>query len=224
MEKLVPLIADLSYDVRQYSQQLFASVCNHKQVKYLENALETTTDPSELQRLVVRLGETLSPSAIPVLLSCKEAHDDDELDEYIGTALRIILFPEMVTESSLSQPNGTGLARAVEELEPSKYYYRGRPVFAGDVTKELVVAAVVANRERRAVVLVRQAQILSNFSGIECPIKHGQPVSDDDMNKVFSYVDVLAKINWKAGEKYFYRHPIEPENGASKAPVKTGME
>ena len=71
VEKLLPLLTHQSYDIRQYSQQLFAHACNHRHVQHFKGAIEAVSDSSELYRVVVRLGETLSLGAIPLMLSTR---------------------------------------------------------------------------------------------------------------------------------------------------------
>ena len=209
IDALSSLMTDGSFDVRQYSHQLFAHVCNHKKLSCFENAVAAVEDRTELCRLVVRLGETLSLQAIPLLLSIQDDHADEELDGYVCMALRNILPLPEVSEDTIGSCDAKSLySSAIEQLNTDLYYYRGQPVFVGDVTKELVQASLIANRENRSIVLVRQPQVLSNFSGVECPVTHGQSVTESDVNAVFDYVEGLAKLPWRRGVKYFYGHVI----------------
>lgn len=208
-KELIPLLTSESFDVRQYAHQLFAHVCNHEEAEWFERALDRVSDMYELYRLAMRLGETLSPRAVPMLLRVLELVEDDELAGYVSLGLGIILGPGFADESELRQPGARRFCeRMVARLEPNTFYYHGLPVFTGDVTKELVTQALIANRERRPLMIVGVARLLSNFSGIQCPVEPGQMVTDEDVRGVFAYVQKLAKMEWDRGPKYFYRHAI----------------
>lgn len=207
---LASLMVDSSYDVRQYSQQLFAHVCNHAMISSFERVFDVVQDAAELCRFAVRLGETLSLQAIPLILGLQTAYDDDDLAGYIWTAVRMIYPLDDLSEERIrSDDIGLLYAPVLERANASHYYYRGRPVIVGDVTKELVEASLIANRSGGSVVLINQPQILSNFSGLQCPIVHGQEISDGDVNAVLTYVEKLAELPWTRGSKYFYKHIIQ---------------
>jgi hypothetical protein len=110
------------------------------------------------------------------------------------------------------QPNkkaiGELIAKAITKFAKPVYCYRGQPIFIGTVTKELVEAAIIANREQRPVSLFQQFYILSTFSGIPCPVQHGQTVSGQDVKAVFHYVKSIAQSGWKRDVKYFYRFEV----------------
>ncbi len=56
VQKLVPFLTDESFDVRQYSQQLFAHVCCHTDVHAFRDCLEVAEDEFETARIAFRLG------------------------------------------------------------------------------------------------------------------------------------------------------------------------
>jgi hypothetical protein len=210
VERLKPFITHSSYDLRQYSHQLFAQVCNHTQVAWFLDALETIEFPEETYRLALRLGETLSCNALPVLRRISERHgDDSEVCEYILLALNIL---GNATDVADVAPERDAIRSALDQMEgtlaPPQYVYRGRPVFIGDVTKELVTAALIANREKRPAILLQQPTLLSNFTGMLCPVQGGQTVSDTEMEAVFEYVRKIAKKPWMKGTKCFYEFEI----------------
>ncbi|HZZ79557.1 MAG TPA: Imm47 family immunity protein [Gemmataceae bacterium] len=195
------------YDLRQYSHQLFAHACSHQQVEWFASAFDTIANPEELHRIIFRLGETLSGSAIPLLRCLTEQYGDDpEVCAQVLLSMRLMGGYDDIECCQDDILNV--LSEAESRCTPPHYYYRGNIVFAGDITKELVTNSVIANRERRKVVLFRQPQILSVFSGTDCPIQHGQMVADNNLSDVFSYVAAIARMTWQPGVKYFYRHDI----------------
>lgn len=200
--ELVPFLTDESFDVRQYSQQLFAHVCCHSDVSAFRDCLEVAEDEFEAARIAFRLGETHSPSAIPLLLDLYQENESDHVNGAVEAALRLQLGGELEIES----PNFENKCRiAMDSLDGSLYYYHGNPAFIGNVCKELVTATLIANRDHRPAVLVRQPLILANSSGLPCPLQNGEGVDDELVAEVYSYVRQLASMGWKKGAKYFYR-------------------
>jgi hypothetical protein len=195
-----------SIDVRQYARQLFAHVCSHVAVAALGDTFRSISDFDEFHRTILRVGETLSTNAFEVLQNLNEEFgDDDDSAESILLALRILIDPDAIDRLTPNKEEIRELiAKERRKCAKPEYCYRGQPVFVGNVTKELVTSAMVANREKRPIMLFRQFQILSTFTGTPCPVEHGQAVSDKDVMAVFDYVKTVAKFPWRPGVKYFY--------------------
>lgn len=209
VELLIPFLSHPNFDVRQYAHQLFADVCTNQQVKFFEEALKASKTLDEARRIILRLGETFSLSAIPILLDWRNELDGAEVDEYVCHALRTLFPLREVNQYSIAELDVFDLyEKALTGLDRSDYYYRGKPLFVGDVTKELIVACTAAYREKKYAALLMQPQILSNFTGMQCPVMNGKPVVESDMKKVFGYVSKIAETPWKEGHKYFFGNEI----------------
>ena len=209
VEKLVPLLESDDYDVRQYACQLFAHVCNHEQVRELKRALVCAESEFEIERAILRLGETLSLQAMPIILAFRNDIGDSEVDEYIYDVLETVLGNRARQVLRLDDPWVMERYRDfAAQFDPHAYLYGGKPVFVGDVTKEVIVAAQGSLVEQRPVVLGVQPQLLSNFSGIACPVRYGDLVTEERMQDVIGYVKTLASERWMIGRKYFYGHVI----------------
>jgi hypothetical protein len=208
LDNVVRYMTHSSYDIRQYSQQLWAHSCRHDQVASFQDCFATVSDSSELFRLVVRIGETLSPRAIKLLMACKDDFDEPELNGYICSALRIIVGANAVDESSFQNMSYLELTSKLGSLDEAKYYYKGKPIHIGDITKELIVAAFSANKNGIPIILNRQHVILSNFTGRDCPVNNGQIISDKDVHAIMDYVEGISKGKWNAGFKYFFGRSI----------------
>ena len=214
VRSLVPLLTHSSLDARLYAQQLFADVCSNDDACAFNLALEASKTLDETRRIVLRMGQTLSLSVIPILLTWREALNDPEIDEYVCDALSAILPIDGVDQFSVSRPNLRKTYEAkIASLDASSYYYRGKKLFLGDIAKELIVASTVAFKEKTKVIAASQAQILSNFCGQKCPVVNGQLVTGSDMDALLSYVEVIAATKWKVGSKYFFRHEIATRRG-----------
>ncbi len=210
VQQLVLMVSSPNKDVRQYCHQLLAHVCNHDSVDGFRGVLNIDLDIDEAQRVLVRLGETLSLNAIPIIFDIVDEMDDPELYGFASMALdNIFPWPGLDDEDFFESDKKYSYMTLASKLDLQHYYYRGIPVFVGDVAKEVITSATVSYRESRPVVLVRQAQLVSNFSGIQCPIENSMMIGDVEMNSVMNYVKELAgSRDWKKGSKYFYGYEI----------------
>jgi hypothetical protein len=209
VDSLAPLMSSASLDVRKYALQLFADVCANEQVHLAEQALHAAPSLDEVRHVLFRLGETFSLRAIPLLLEWREELGDSDTDEYVSDALGKLMPLPGVDERTAGELDLISLYTSqIKKQDASLYFYRGRPIFVGDVTKELIVRCTVAYKEKRNCMISMRSQILSNFSGIECPVVPGQLILDADMENVFSYVQRLAAMKWERGKKYFFQYEV----------------
>ncbi|MEL6897373.1 MAG: hypothetical protein AAFP90_14820 [Planctomycetota bacterium] len=205
---LVPFTRSASFDVRQYAQQLLAHVCTNEQVIEFQSSIESVEEIDEACRLAIRLGESLSINGVDLLLNLREDFQDGKVNDFVFTGLRVLL-PLQSSDCELDDDElRQACSSLMSTLPRDEYFYRGEPVAIGEICKELITLCLVANREKKSLVAFRQPQILSNFSGIICPVEHGQNVDDAAMNKVFDYVEVLSKMAWEVGKKYFYQQSV----------------
>jgi hypothetical protein len=209
-EPLVPLLASMSQNVRLYAAGLFADVCRPDQVKHLEKTFWAAEDANEVFPLILALGMTFSLQAIPLLWQIrKELGDQPDLDGLTHVALTAILSLDGIDEYSLDSSDATEACdHEVMGLDATKCYFEGRPIHPGDFTKQVITYAVIANREGTGAMLGYQPKVLSNFSGINCPIQHDMTVTDAVFRGVLDYTKRLASMKWNRGTKYFYAHPI----------------
>jgi len=199
-------------DIRLYSAELFAYVCTHQQVGLLKRSLVVAEDLDELMRVVLLIGHTFSIRAAQLLWQFREEMGGEyqEFSGYIHTALTDILSLEGVDEYSLDDASARqAFDQEVKSLDPTNYYHEGRPIFVGDLTKAVITYTAIARKERTKFGLVDEPRVLSNFSGINCPVGYGRRVDDDDLGAVLRYTKVLAGMKWIKGMKYFYGHPVD---------------
>jgi hypothetical protein len=200
-----------SFDIRRYAQQLYADVCDFEEVRKFEDLLELPDTSSEIYFVMSRLGATFSLSAIPMILECWERYSDSRdslLDEYVGYALADILSTKVLEGFSLSRPYFEYVVEYGKTFDRNHYYFGGSPLFIGSMTKELVVDAIVCEREKKPFSTGYLGHQVSNLSGIMCPIEIGNMLSEQDVHNVLDYVQKIARMKWTPGVKYFYGHPI----------------
>lgn len=209
VDKLVPLLRSKSSDVMLYSAQLLADICTHDQVHYLRFPFERPLDWGEIQTLILFLGQTMSLEAIPILLQMRLDYEEGDFDGYIYTALHTILPLKEVNEYNLGEIDTFELYRlATKDLDSRQYYYRGKPIFIGDLTKEIIVAAGSAYGEKTQFNLFLEPIIVSDFFGLKCPVSFRQPVTDEVFKNLLEHTKMIAGISWTKGRKYFYKFPI----------------
>lgn len=209
VEHLIPLLTGGSFEIRRESQRLFAQVCNHKQVRYLGEAIFSAEDEAELLQVIIALGDTLSLEAIPILLAISEEFSDYGLNGYISTALKNIFPVSGLEEHSVANESFLEhFVNSVKKMPLDIYYYSGNPVFIGDLTRELICAAQISLIEKEAIILVRQPQLLTTASGMECPIEYGTTVSEEILELVYKYVKKIASMGWQKGCKYYHHHKV----------------
>jgi len=208
---LVPMLESPYVDVRMYTAELFAYVCTHDQVNLLKKSLVVAQDLDEVMRVILFIGETLSIRAAQLLWQFRQEMGGEyqEFSGYIYTALTDILCLEGVDEYNLDDPGAwQTFEREVTSLDWTSYYHEGLPVFIGELTKKVIIYTAIARTERTKFALVDEPRVLSNFSGINCPVGYGRQVDDDDLGAVLKYTHRLGGMKWDKGMKYFYGYPV----------------
>jgi hypothetical protein len=190
---------------------LFAAVAAHGDVAVLAEALSATTDPACARQLVVALGLTLSSEAVPLVLEAAYSWEDAEVDAYAALALDTLwpvpgLHEDSVRSREVKDAYLAAGASAGWASQPA-YIYRGRPLFVGDLCKELVTAAVTSLETSSPLVLIHQAEILSCQSGSRCPVEYGLNINEVSLQVVYDYVKTLSGLGWQRGEKYYFQCP-----------------
>lgn len=50
--------------------------------------------------------------------------------------------------------------------------------------------------------------ILSNSSGIKCPVSYGKKIDGEIIKELYEYVATISNMKWEKGGKRFYKHKI----------------
>ena len=190
--------------------KLWSHVATHSETSVFAELLPELSDERSIRRTVVALGLTLSPAAVPILWQYRDAFDSPALDPYVALALNTILEGQDAPEANLAEPTERSkLEGLTQALNPTHYYYHGQPAFAGDLSKELIVVTTTAFKERRAISIAYQAELLEAFSGARAPVERGQNVDDAALGATFGYVKSIAAMSWSRGSKYFHQHLVQ---------------
>lgn len=96
----------------------------------------------------------------------------------------------------------------IKGTDTDKYYYYMEPVFPGTLAKKLVEKAVISLKNKDTLKTNVIPSLLSVWSGVKCPVEYNTIVTDEKFKDVLNYIDVLSKMDWEMGRKYFYGYSI----------------
>ncbi len=206
-----------SEDIQRYAARLFADVCGHQDVLEFETIMGQPQNAENAYRVLLWLGDTLAPLAVPLILFYWENYREDvtsaeriEFDAYARTALNTILAREVVDACRFPEGPLSGLHAHAETLDRSLFYLEGKPAFLGDMTKELINFAVISYKEQEPFIGGTQIHHLACATGLWCPVQRQQILTEADVHQVLNYVEKVGdEFSWvDAGAKYFYGHKV----------------
>ena len=190
-------IVERNPDVRESDAlYLLAAVARHDDVERLVSVLELSQDPVIISRVIHCVGLTLSSRAIPFLWALRSRDSDPDCVADVEFALDIVASSH---EPVISGEGG---------LKGDRYLYHGRPLFVGDITKEIVVESVASMKAERSAMVGYRSRMVSAITGSPCPIDSGVIVSEVLLQKLYEYVKAVASMQWVRGTKYYCRHEI----------------
>ncbi|MBU3157995.1 immunity 47 family protein [Clostridium estertheticum] len=195
-------------EIRKFTSMLFCSIANHSDVHSIEKFLATGCE-DEICAFTTYSYQLLSFKIVPYLLALLEEWDDTYVEQIIRDALSYILdYERFLPEECTVDEIGELYLKIIQNSEEGRYYYKANLVFPGDLTKKLIEASAISRKNNKSLLLSTIPNLLSIWSGIECPVEYNTVVDDDGMRKVFDYVKQISKMNWEKGCKYFYGYKI----------------
>ncbi len=208
VRRLADLFSSKSADVRGYAGDLYAAVCSRRQVLEMKHLLDAARDPEEISRAMVSIGLSLCPEGVLLVLDYRRNVDSELFDDYVFDVVANLLGVEVQTIGDIDETEAF-CRKVLSELNPFAYYYGGRPVFVGDLTKAVVTHATVALREQHPFALAQEPWLLADFSGVSCPVAYGQLVDERIFQEIVAYAKHLGEMSWVRGHKYFYRVTVD---------------
>ncbi|WP_068536470.1 Imm47 family immunity protein [Paenibacillus glacialis] len=190
--------------------RLFCSVASHQDLLnnenllFLSNVSEDNADTFASCALY-----TLSYDATPYLLAMLEEWEDTNVEETIRNTLDIMLnYSDTLDEKAPVDEIGNLYLDYIKGINNDKYYYYMEPVFPGELAKKLVEKAAISLKNKDMIKTNVIPSLLSVWSGIKSPVEYNTIVTDEKFKDVLNYVNVLSKMDWKIGGKYFYGYLI----------------
>ncbi|MBY0595217.1 hypothetical protein K4569_01805 [Bacillus bingmayongensis] len=97
----------------------------------------------------------------------------------------------------------------INTIDTNLYYYFRKPVFPGDLAKELIQKSMISLKFKKNLGIDLVPTLLSVWSGVKCPVEYNQIVDDKKYKEVIDYVTKLSNFNWEVGKKYFYGNILD---------------
>lgn len=209
IQHLGKLLSSRSADVRGYAGDLFAAACSRRQASEMKRLLEAARDPEEINRAMLSTGLSLCPEGVQLVLDYRRDYGDDTFDDHVSDVVANILGIEIQVPIEDLDEIEAHCRKVVTDLSTDAYYFEGQPVFVGDLTKAVLTHAAVALREQRPFALAYEPWLLADFSGMTCPVAHGNAVDDGTFRELLAYTKLQAAVSWTRGQKYFYRKSVD---------------
>lgn len=146
-ELLVQLLNSSKEDnVLNLSIRLFCSIATHddlldnKKMNFLSGASENSVATFASCAI-----DTMSYQVIPYLLALLEEWEDTEVEDGIRNSLEILLnYSEVCGENAAVDDIGEIYLEYINTIDTNLYYYFRKPVFPGDLAKELIQKSMIS--------------------------------------------------------------------------------
>lgn len=189
--------------------RLFMTVADHKDFKLLEDFLGNC-DEWQLRTFLTYVQESLSLHAIPYLLALFEDWEETYAGKDIARCICAMLGQRYYEEKEYNvEELGTTFVEFTEKHDLSLFYYKGVEYFAGDLTKTLITVMMDCCKKGKAFYTDQIPSILSNSSGLKCPVSYGTIINQEKIIEVYGYAEAISKKNNERGKKYFYNYKIQ---------------
>lgn len=186
--------------------RIFLSIAKHEDFSYIQEFL-LECDEEELRIFLAFVEESLSYQSIPYLLALMDVWEETYVGEEIAQVISDMIYDnnddvEYGVYSVVELENKFIEFSEMNDL--NRYYYSGEEFFVGDLTKTLISDAFICKSNRKPFYYSQISSILSNSTGILCPISTGTIIDEKKINELMEYVEKVAGLKLEKGCKYFY--------------------
>lgn len=189
--------------------RLFMAICSHSDLEMITEFLSKCNE-KQLQVFLAFMPESLTVQTIPLLLALSEDWKGTYIEQDIALCIREMLGSEYDNEVDCNiNELGNDFILFSKENDLSLYYYRGKPYFAGDMTKRIVSMAMYCRSNSKKFLSNQMPSILSNGTGIKCPVYYGMDISNNVVGRLYGYINKVINKQQVRGQKYFYNHLIK---------------
>ncbi len=196
--------------------RIFMAVCSHDDFELLMDFFENPDDYDDFRAFLVSVTESLSYQSIPYLLALHDLWADTVIAAEIAFILNGMLHfapPDGLLEGKYGEYTTEQIGEAFlafgESHDLNSYYYDGKEVFLGDFTKQLMGDAIYCRGNNEPFYSAEIPSILSNSTGIECPVKPDDEIDEEKIGAILDYIDRLPKEKFQRSCKYFYGYLIQ---------------
>lgn len=186
--------------------RIFLSIANHEDFSYIQEFLVECNE-EEIRIFLAFVEESLSYQSIPYLLALMDEWEETDVGEKVAQVIN-----DMIYDNDDDVECGINSVVEVEnkfiefsqKKDLNRYYYSGEEFFVGDLTKTLISDAFICKSNNKPFYYSQISSILSNSTGILCPISTRTVIDDKKINELMDYVKKLADLKLERGCKYFY--------------------
>lgn len=203
-------------EVLSVGMRIFMAVCNHGDFELLTDFFENPDDYDDFRTFLASVTESLSFQSIPYLLGLHDLWADTVIAGEIAFILNGMLHfapPDGLSEGKYGQYTteqiGAAFLEFGEKHDLNCYYYDGKEVFLGDLTKQLMQIALYCKAYNKPFYSAEIPSILSNSTGVACPVKPDDDIDDEKIGAILEYIDQLPKEKYQKNCKYFYGYLIQ---------------
>ena len=201
-------LSSSNWQVFVVGMRLFMAVADHGDFELLQDFM-SQWEEEQLRVFLAFVQESLSLHAIPYLLALYEEWDDTGVEKDIARCICGMLGQRYYDEEEYhAEQLGELFVDFTKEHDINQFYYNGKVYFPGDLTKSIMEIVMTCRYKKVPFYTDQLPAILSNSTGIKCPVSYGVMIDDSIIRALFDYIDTISKLQQARGEKYFYRHQI----------------
>lgn len=188
--------------------RLFMAIAGHEDFRLLENFLNNC-DEEQLRTFLAFVQESLSLHAIPYLLALFEDWEETYVGNDIARCICAMLGQRYYEdeEYNLNQL-GDMFTSFSTKNSLELFYYKGEKYYPGNLTKTIIEIAINCYKSGTEFYTDQMPSILSNSSGIKCPVSYGKKIDGEIIKELYEYVATISNMEWEIGGKSFYKHKI----------------
>ncbi len=196
------------WNIYVLGMRLFMAICSHSDMEMM-TAFLSECDEKKLRVFIAYIPESLTMQAIPFLLALFEEWEDTSLGQDIARCICEMLGQEYYDENRYTVDElGNLFFSFSKKNDLSMYYYRGQTYFVGEVSKKIITMTAYCRSKAINYLEDQMPSVISNATGIECPVHYGVEISSDSIGQLYAYVKMISKEQQISGKKYFFNHII----------------
>ena len=202
-------LASEKFQIFVIGMRLFMSISNHKDFNMLENFF-VECDEEKLRVFLAYVQESMSLHVVPYLLGLFEEWEDTGVECDIAECICGLIGKKYYEEETYTiEQLGQYFVEFTSNHDINRYYYNGEECFIGNITKDIIKISMDCYNEKLQFYTDQMPSIISNSTGVKCPVSYGVEINDEIINRLFDYVCVVASLSQEKGQKYFYNNKID---------------
>lgn len=188
--------------------RLFMAISDHTDFKLLEEFL-SVCEEEKLRVFLAYVQEAMSLHAIPYLLALYEDWENTNVEKDIARCICGMLGQKYYAEEDYDvEQLGEMFVDFAGKHDMNRFYFDGEEYFSGNLTKTIIGVVFDCYNKNRLFYTDQIPSILSNGSGIKCPVSNGVAINESKIKEIYDYVNELSLMKQRKGEKYFYNFKV----------------